>query len=124
MLDKLRIVKEFSLVNRLKSFRYATSGILYLFKTQHNSWIHAGFAIAAIVLCFLLKVNVTEWCLIIFAIGFVLVAETINTSLEVLTDLVSPQYNEKAKIVKDVSAAAALTSALTSLLIGLIVFRS
>lgn len=115
-------MNEFKIAARLKSFQYAFAGIFHLFKTQHNFWIHIGLTTLTIVLGFILKINFTDWCLIIFAIGFVLAAEAFNTALEVLTDLVSPQYNEKAKIIKDVSAAGVLLSALTSFAIGLIVF--
>ena len=119
---ELLTMNEFKITARLKSFKYAIAGITYLFKTQHNSWIQAVLSAFAIALGFILKINFSEWCLIIFAIGLVLSAEAFNTALEVLTDLVSPQYNEKAKIIKDVSAAGVLLSALTSLSIGLIVF--
>jgi len=115
-------MERFSIAARLKSFQYAIAGLVYLFKSQHNSWIHACLTAFAIILGFILKVSFSEWCLIIFAIGFVLSAEAFNTALEVLTDLVSPQYNEKAKIIKDVSAAGVLLAALTSLAIGLIIF--
>ena len=116
-------MNEFKIViARLKSFQYALTGIAYLLKTQYNFWIHIGLTALTIVFGVILKINFSEWCLIIFAIGFVLSAEAFNTALEVLTDLVSPQYNEKAKIVKDVSAAGVLLSTLTSLAIGFIVF--
>lgn len=107
---------------RVSSFKYAFSGIRFLVKTQPNVWIHMAVAITAISLGFYLNIDRTEWCLILFAIGLVLTAETFNTALEALTDLVSPNYNEKAKIAKDVAAAAVLISCITAAVIGLIVF--
>jgi diacylglycerol kinase len=53
----------------------------------------------------------------------VFAAEAFNTAIEVLTDLVTPEYNNKAKIVKDVSAAGVLIAAITAVAIGVVVFR-
>jgi diacylglycerol kinase len=110
------------LSKRGSSLKYAFDGIAYLFKRQPNFWIHTIAALAVIILGFVFKISGTEWCLVIFAIGFVIAAEAFNTAIEVLIDLVSPKYNEKAKIVKDVAAAAVLVAAITSVVIGVIVF--
>lgn len=115
-------MNKFNVAARLKSFKYAFAGIVYVLKTQHNFWIHISLGTFAIILGLFLNLTSTEWCLVIFAIGFVVVAEAFNTAFEALTDLVSPQYNEKAKVVKDVSAAAVLLSTITSFTVGSIVF--
>ncbi|HZY79285.1 MAG TPA: diacylglycerol kinase family protein [Cyclobacteriaceae bacterium] len=115
-------MKKFSLRDRIKSFKYAGEGIGYLFRTQHNMWIHAGAAFGAIALGYAFEITTTEWCLVIFAIGFVFSAEVFNTAIEVLTDLVSPGYNDKAKAAKDLAAAGVLFAAGTALLVALIVF--
>jgi diacylglycerol kinase len=48
--------------------------------------------------------------------------EIMNTGLEYLVDLVSFEYNLKAKKVKDLAAAATLFAALISIIVGLIIF--
>jgi diacylglycerol kinase len=58
---------------------------------------------------------------IILAIALVWTAEFINTALEAIVDLASPQRNHLAKIGKDVGAAAVLIAALASVLIGLLI---
>ncbi len=63
-----------------------------------------------------------EWCLVVFCIGLVMVAEALNTSIEFLTDLVSPEWNDKAGQVKDLAAAGVLLSAITAIIIGIFVF--
>ena len=63
-----------------------------------------------------------EWCLIVLCIGLMWTAELLNTSVEVLVDLLSPEYHERARVAKDVAAAAVLCSAVASAVVGLIVF--
>lgn len=113
---------KFSVNKRLKSFVYAFNGILHLLKSEHNAWIHTSATIIVIIGGFLLKLNVFEWCLVIFAIGFVFTSELFNTSIEYLTDIVSPEQNKKAGIVKDIAAGAVLVSAITAAIIGVIIF--
>ncbi len=114
--------EQFSVNKRIKSFYYAFNGIKHFIKTQHNSRIHLLITILVILAGYFLKLNTTEWCIIVFSIGFVFVSEAFNTSIEYLTDIISPDYNDKAKIIKDVAAAAVLISAITAVVIGLIMF--
>lgn len=113
---------KFSVKKRLLSFKYAFSGIGFMIQTQHNTWIHIIATIIVVFLGVALKVSLTEWCLLIFAIGIVLSSELFNTSIEFLTDLLSPEYQKKAGIVKDIAAGVVLISAIASAIIGLIVF--
>ena len=105
-----------------KSFKYAVSGIIYCIKTQRNILIQLFFAIIAICLGIFLKISKFEWAIIIFAILFVIFAEMLNTAVETVVDLVTEEYNEKAKIAKDVAAGAVLISAINSVAMGLIIF--
>ncbi len=114
--------KQFSLSNRIKSFGYAVEGIIIFFKTQHNAWIHAFAAIIVVVLGLVLKINNNEWCLVVIAITMVIAAEMLNTAIEFLTDIASPDYHEMAKKVKDVAAGAVFVTAIAAVVIGLIVF--
>ena len=120
--DRNKQQKEFSFYGRYKSFLFAFKGLSLFFRTQRNSWIHCIVTIIAISLGFLLKVSTLEWCFLIFAIGLVFTAELFNTAIEFLTDIVSPDYNEKAGRVKDIAAAGVLLAAITSAAIGVIVF--
>ena len=113
---------KFSVRSRLNSFRYAYNGLKIFFRTQHNAWIHAAAAAAVIISGFILDLEGWEWTLIVLAIGFVLAAEAVNTAIEFLTDLVSPEYNEKAGKIKDLAAAAVLIASVTAAIIGVVVF--
>ena len=113
--------KSFSIKSRIKSFSYAFQGIKTFFQTQHNAWIHALAGFGVIVLGIVFKLTIPEWCWLIFAIGLVFITEMLNTAIEFLTDLVSPEYNPLAKKVKDVAAGAVLFAAIIAVIIGLII---
>jgi len=76
----------------------------------------------AVIMGFLFRVSTTEWLWLMISIAIVLITELLNTSLETLTDLVSPTYNEKAGRVKDVAAGAVVIAALFALITGAIIF--
>jgi diacylglycerol kinase len=70
----------------------------------------------------ILHLTPLEWAVVALTIGFVIVAETINTVVEVAVDLVVEEYHVLAKLAKDISAAAVLIAALTSVLVGMLIF--
>ncbi len=45
--------------------------------------------------------------LILLAMGLMLISELFNSAIEVLCDFVEPQQNDRIRITKDISAAAA-----------------
>jgi len=118
----MKSIKRFSFRNRVNSFQYAFSGLRLLFREEHNARIHVVFALVAIVLGFLFPISILEWGLVVFAIGFVLVTEILNTSIENLADLISTERNKSIKTLKDLAAASVLVSAITACIIGMLVF--
>lgn len=106
----------------IKSFKDAISGIIYIFRTQRNYRIQVVLFILVICAAALLELSFPETAVIIFAGGLVLVGEMINTGLEKLVDLISPEYNKLAGIIKDISAAVVLVAAIIAVIIGLIIF--
>ncbi len=118
----MQSLKSFSIKARIKSFSYAFQGIKTFFQTQHNSWIHMLVAICVIILGSRFNLSLNEWCWIVFSIGMVFITEMLNTALEFLTDLVSPEFHPLAKKTKDVAAGAVLFSAIVAVVIGLFVF--
>lgn len=107
---------------RINSFKYAFKGIGDLFKSQINARIHAFFTILVISGGFFFNISKTEWLLCIISIAMVLAAEAMNTALEYVVDLVSPEYNELAGKAKDAAAAAVLILAIAAAIIGFMVF--
>jgi diacylglycerol kinase len=106
----------------IRSFGFAFKGLRYATKTQPNFQIHlaAGTAATALGLCF--RISINEWLWLAVSIAIVLITELLNTSLETLTDLVSPTYNEKAGHTKDAGAAAVVIAALFALITGAVIF--
>jgi diacylglycerol kinase len=76
----------------------------------------------ALLLGWYLRVSITEWLWIALTVTLVLTAELLNTAIEILTDLVSPDWNEKAGHIKDVSAAAVTVTAIFAVVVGCIIF--
>ncbi|MCB2221966.1 MAG: diacylglycerol kinase family protein [Bacteroidetes bacterium] len=107
---------------RLDSFGHAFHGILFAVKTQINLKIHLLIAIVVIAVGFFFGISKLEWLIIILVIGMVISAEIFNTSIEILTDLVSPEENKKAGRVKDLAAGAVLVSAIAAVVLGLLIF--
>lgn len=114
--------RHFSPKKRIKSFAYAWKGILLLIKSEHNAWIHLVCAILVICAAIYFDINRMEWIAVIVCIGLVLAAEAINTAIESLVDLVSPEENPIAGKVKDLAAGAVLICAISAAIIGLLVF--
>jgi len=110
------------LARRLHSFVYAFRGLAILVGTQHNARIHAIATILAIAAGFLLRISPTEWCLIGLAIVCVWITEALNTAIEFLVDLVSPDHHPLAAKAKDVAAGAVLIAAIGALAVGIFVF--
>ena len=104
-----------------RGFGFAFNGIKYTFKTQLNFRVHCFAAILTGALCFYLKINTAEWLWIIAAIALVLMAELVNTAIETLVDLISPEYNIKAGLAKDIAAGLVLITAIMALAIGILI---
>ena len=106
----------------INSFKYAFQGLNYATRTQLNFRIHLFATVAAASLGWYLHLSTNEWLWIALSVTLVLVAELLNTAIEILTDLVSPGYHDKAGHVKDVAAAAVTIAAVFALVTGLIIF--
>jgi diacylglycerol kinase len=114
--------QKFSINKRIKSFRFAFNGLKILIREEHNSRIHL-FAVCCVIICgMLLKISSTEWIAVVFASGFVVVMEIVNSAIENISDFISPEKHEMIKKIKDLSASAVLIAALTALITGLIIF--
>lgn len=105
-----------------KSFFYAFQGIKTAYKNEPNLRIHTTIAILALIAGALLKLSILEWLLLAFTIFYVITLELLNTVLENVVDLVSPEIKGHAKVAKDVSAAGVLLAAILSVIVGLVLF--
>ena len=106
----------------LRSFGYAFRGVAAMLRLQANARIHAGLTVVAVALGFALRISPGEWCAIVAVIGLVFTAEGLNTAIETLTDLVSPEAHPLAGQAKDIAAGAVLCAAIAAAVVGAIVF--
>jgi len=114
--------KSFSIGARGKSFKYAFDGVIAFFKAEHNAVLHLAGTAAVVFLAIALHVSITEMIILVFAIGFVWVAELFNTAIEKIMDFISKEQHPKIKLIKDLSAAAVLVAAMVAFITGCIVF--
>lgn len=108
--------------SKVKSFSYAIQGIKEAFKKEPNLRIHIVITFLVIFSAILLKFTLSEWAILLITIFFVLTLELINTAIESLVNLVSPEIRNEAKIAKDISASVVLLGALLAAVVGLILF--
>lgn len=109
-------------INRIQSFQYAFAGIWHTLKTQRNAQIHVIIALVIFILGLALNITLTEWAIIALTIGFVISVEMLNTATESAMDYVNADFHPHIKVVKDVAAGAVLVSAITAVVIGLLIF--
>lgn len=110
-------------IDRFKfSFRNALNGAKTAFGSQRNLRIHLVIGSVVTLISALLKIPATEFLIILLMILIVIITELFNTAVEFTIDLVSPEYNQIAKRVKDISAAAVLIAALFAVVIGILIF--
>jgi len=114
--------QSFSVQARLKSFQYSFEGIAQFFKREHNSWLHFAATVAVIITASVVGVTKTELLAIVFAIGFVWVAEMFNTCIEHIMDFISTKTDPEIRFIKDLASGAVLVSGITALIVGLIIF--
>lgn len=112
-LDKKRLID---------SFKYAFCGIFQAYKGEQNLKIHTFIAILVIIFGFVFQIHYFEWLICLVLIGLVLMAEFINTAIEYVVDLASPNIHPLAKAAKDTASAGVLMMAIISAIIGLLVF--
>jgi len=113
--------RPFSFTGRIRSFKYAFVGIWTMLKSQQNAWVHACATIAVVTAGFVFGFSTAEWCLLVLAIIAVWMAEALNTAIEFLADVASPEFHPLVKKAKDVAAGAVLISAIGAIIIGIII---
>lgn len=114
--------EKFSIRARIRSFRFSFEGLAAFIKREHNSWIHFVATIAVIVFAYYMQVSKTEMIAIVFAIGFVWVAEIFNTCIERVMDFISVEKHEDIKFIKDLASGGVLIAAITAVIVALIIF--
>ena len=107
---------------RIQSFGYAGRGVWLAISTEANMKIHLAVAVLVVMAGFFFQISATEWMACLVCFGLVFTTEMINTAIENVVDLASPNRHELARNAKDVAAGAVLISAIISAIVGLLIF--
>ena len=115
-------IQHFTFAGRLRSIRFAVTGIRTMLASQHNAWVHAGSSVVVITAGLVFRIDRLDWCMLVLAMMAVWTAEALNTAFEHLCDVASPEFHPVVAQSKDVAAGAVLLSAIGSVVVGLLVF--
>lgn len=121
-MESRKNVKKHGIRRFINSFKYSFQGLAYAFKYEQSMTIHVIVCITVIALGLLLKINIFEWLVCFILFGLVIATELINSAIEAIVDLISPNKNELAKIAKDTASAAVFVFALVAATSGIIIF--
>lgn len=106
------------------SFVYAFRGIFRTIANERNLRIHLTCVIYMISILSLtdwFTLSRTDWAILVLCCGTVIGGEIVNTAIENAVNLASQEYTEYGKISKDAAAGAVLISAITAVIVGLII---
>ncbi len=104
------------------SFKNAFSGLFWAVRVHPNFRVHFVLAACALALGIFLGISLVEMTIIVFTILLVITTEMINTSIESMTDLITKEWRQDAKIAKDVSAGMTLVAAMGATIVGALIF--
>ncbi|KZZ85973.1 diacylglycerol kinase family protein [Bacillus sp. SJS] len=106
----------------LKSFAFASSGLINVFRHERNFQIHCILMVLAITAGFILEISLMEWYMVIGSIAAVLSLELMNTAIERTVDLVTDEMRPLAKAAKDAAAGSVFVAAIAAFFIGVLIF--
>lgn len=106
----------------VRSFGYAIQGFFTAVWTERNIKVQLLVGVATYVAGTIVELNWLEWSIVTICIGMVISAELVNTSLEAVVDLASPELHPLAKRAKDIAAASVFVLSVAAAIVGIIVF--
>lgn len=107
---------------RQKAFGWAGKGLADFFKREVHGRLHLMAASIVVALAAFIDVSKWDWLVLLVFITLVIALEMVNSALEELTDLASPEFSVQAARVKDLAAGAVLWASLMALVVAIIVF--
>lgn len=105
----------------IRSFGYAIEGFVTAVKTERNIKVMLAIGAAMIVVGFVLRLDIAEWCAVAICIGLVIHGELCNTAIEAVVDLATQERHPLAKRAKDVAAASVYVLSFTAAIVGVLV---
>lgn len=106
-----------------RSFGFAFKGLRHTIHTQRNMRIHLASAIAVILAGAVLKMRAQEIAILSLAVIFVIIAEIINTAVELSLDFLNGKaYHPSVRMIKDIIAGAVLIASVNAVIVGCVIF--
>lgn len=106
----------------LKSLQYAARGMRHIYLHEQNIRIQTLIAFFVLGFGYFFQLQQSEWIVILLLIALVLILEVVNSVIEQFIDIVKPRYHIQVQVVKDMLAAMVLLAAITSIIIGSVIF--
>lgn len=103
-------------------FSYAINGLKEVVKSERNFRLHLLSTILVTIMGLLYKISYLEWIAVVIVVGMVITAEILNTAIEEIINYVQPDIHPAAKKIKDLAAAGVFMTAITALIVGIIIF--
>ncbi len=107
-----------------KSFLFAIQGFRTAVATERNIKVMLAVGACAVVAGLALQIDLMSWAIILLCCGAVITAELLNTAVETVVDLVSPEFHPLAGRAKDIAAAAVWVLTLLVAVVGVLVFAN
>ena len=107
---------------RIKGLIIALSGMFFLLKNEDSIKVQSLFFLLFIFLGYYFEITKNEWIIHIILIGFILTAEALNTVAEKICDFINPKYDDRIKLIKDISAGAVSFAVISSLIVLIIIY--
>lgn len=104
------------------SFGFAIQGFRTAFTGERNIKIMLAGGIFAVIMGFVLRIDLMSWAIVLLCCGCVISGELVNTAIETIVDLVSPEFHPLAGKAKDIAAASVWIICVISAIVGLLVF--
>ena len=109
-------------IKRIKGIIIAISGMFFLLKNEDSIKVQSLFFLFFVFLGYYFEITKNEWIIHIILIGFILTAEALNTVAEKICDLINPKYDDRIKLIKDISAGAVSFAVISSLIVLIIIY--
>ncbi len=102
---------------------HALDGMSFTFANERSLRVQFGIFLIIIVLGLYFQISTNEFAMILGISALVFALELINTAIEKSMDIISNgKYDERIKVVKDVTAGAVLLAVFFAIAIGVMIF--
>ena len=107
-----------------KSFLFAMQGLRTAVRTERNIKVMLLAGVAVVAAGLVVGLDLLSWAIIVLCCGVVIAAELLNTAVETIVDLVSPEFHPLAGRAKDIAAAAVFSLSMLVAVVGVLVFAN